>query len=894
MDVSTLLAVLADLAPAPRAAPLDIRSGTATAVHFPDLDPDTVKDPAAARLAALDALHRDERIMRQGWYTIRGNAMVDGRRRVVFLPLYQRPVRIQTGMLSQRIRPAGDIETTLGPTAPESPLNPIDPETLLELAVSTGLPVTAVTDTPPTDRDELVLVTGSVLFAARPAPMGVAPTLRDWGSRPGLDATALAAVYGLAPLEPERPERPTVRILPLDPDQTAAADHARRHPVTVISGAPGCGKSHTLAAIAQDAIAAGESVLMVTQSVHAADVLADLISRQPGPEPVLFGDSERRGAVLTELSGGAPAGHGDDALRQARASADRALQLVGRAESVARTALADEHLAATVRGSDTLWFNDFPGLLDMDVDLTVVARLLDRSLADGVGWINRLRAAHARRRLAAVVRGSGSADDLRHALTLAESHRAAARLTATGGTDLRDTWDILAEADERSREAAGHALAIEATSRRRRDRVALRAMSGLAAALRAGRSRRRTALAALDTTALLRALPLWIGTVTDVDDILPADPGMFDLVILDESSHIDQIRAAPALARGRRVVVAGDPRQLRFVSFVGDAAVADVLNEHAVTEHADLLDVRRRSLYDVACGASPAIRLGEHYRGVPHLIGFSSRSFYNGQVAPVTTHPRNDRHDAIDVHRVVDATVTDGVNTAELERMLALTESLIDAGESDIALITPFRAQADAIEAALLQTYTADLIARVGLRTGTVHAFQGSEAATVIAGLGVLDTDAVGRRRFVSDPHLFNVMITRARRRLHVVTSLLDPGGLIGDFLRYADHPPEAPPPGTVDAWVASVSEELRRADVPVRVGYPVGSWRLDLCVGDGDAAIGVTCGVHPDGVTEHLARQRVLRRAGWHLVDAFASRYGANPVPAALAILSALRSRST
>jgi hypothetical protein len=33
-----------------------------------------------------------------------------------------------------------------------------------------------------------------------------------------------------------------------------------------------------------------------------------------------------------------------------------------------------------------------------------------------------------------------------------------------------------------------------------------------------------------------RALPLWVGTLADVDDLLPPVPGLFDLVILDEAS----------------------------------------------------------------------------------------------------------------------------------------------------------------------------------------------------------------------------------------------------------------------------------------------------------------------------------------------------------------------
>ena len=96
-------------------------------------------------------------------------------------------------------------------------------------------------------------------------------------------------------------------------------------------------------------------------------------------------------------------------------------------------------------------------------------------------------------------------------------------------------------------------------------------MAALATALRSGRSARREQLSRLDDDKLTRALPLWVGTLADVDDLLPPVPGLFDLVILDEASSIDQPLAATALLRGRRAVIAGDPRQLRQVSFVADA-----------------------------------------------------------------------------------------------------------------------------------------------------------------------------------------------------------------------------------------------------------------------------------------------------------------------------------
>jgi hypothetical protein len=62
----------------------------------------------------------------------------------------------------------------------------------------------------------------------------------------------------------------------------------------------------------------------------------------------------------------------------------------------------------------------------------------------------------------------------------------------------------------------------------------------------------------------------------------------------------------------------------------------------------------------------------------------------------------------------------------------------------------------------------------------------------------------------------------------------------------------------------------------------------VDLCVGEGEAAYGTICGVHPDGVAAHIERQRALRNGGWRLVDAFPSRWGGDAARAALDLAAA------
>ncbi|MDN3239835.1 DEAD/DEAH box helicase [Glycomyces tritici] len=902
MSTARLLLALADLAPQPTQERLQ-RDHLGDQCAWGDLG--TVRD--GAELAKYDELHRDERLLRQGWGIVMGRTQIDGKTRRVQLPLVSRPVRLQTDPkrpFQQLVVPAGDIEVhnglegtelglrleaVFGPTGAEEP----EPDTawLAEAAAAAGFDAEAVQRVPTqSERDRLVVVPRAVVYIAPEVnPSSLATGLRDWAKRPGIEQTAFAAMHDPVDAEPEADPRPPQCPLPLSGEQTAAVVQARTAPVTVIAGAPGCGKSHTLAAIALDAIANGQSVLIAAQSVHAADVLAELLDRHPGPLPVHFGDSERRDRFLTRLGTGTAKGHKRREVERQQEAAAEAAEYAARVEAEIATWLDLESRRGRVQDLPLFLLDDFPGLRDADLD--EAERLLARSRRDD-GWWQRLRARLAAKRLRRIAGADGTTTAIARALKAARDQRDAARLAAAGGLRLAPLWSSLETADAEAAQAIGRSLHLETGSADRRNAAARKALAELGTALRSGgRPQRRERLASVDVAALLRAMPLWIGTVADVEDVLPARAGMFDLVILDEASHINQLRAAPVLARARRAVVAGDPRQLRFVSFASAAKTADVLAKHGIADRLGQLDIGKVSAYDLACGAGPVVELTEHHRSVPHLIGFSAAKFYHGRVEPITTHPRNHESDAISVHRVAAQSSQEGVVEAEVSRALELLAELVDAGATGLAVISPFRAQAEAIEAGILKRFDLETIRRHRMRAGTVHAFQGSEAETVVVALGVAEGDAAGRRRFAAGPNLFNVMVTRARAHLHVVTAVGDPDGLIGEFLRYADQAPRSPGNGdAVGKWTARLADALEGAEVPVRQAYPVGHWTLDLVVGDAEEAIGVVAEVHPEGPSAHVARHRALRRAGWRIEEAFPSAYGDDPSMAAIDLLAELR----
>ncbi|NKE59491.1 AAA family ATPase [Lentzea sp. PSKA42] len=846
-------------------------------------------------LAAFDALHQEDRLLRLGWAFLVGPAQIGGQRRRVCLPLVSRPVRLHHSMgLTYAFHVAGDagvfplIDDWTKSAEREAELAPTEvwiTETL-RLAGFENVPI--VHDDPQSlvSGQELVVAMGAGLHAGEPVVTTEHGTaLVDWAMKKGVEDTAFAALYG-AGTTPDDREEPISSALPLSHSQERAVEHARRARITVVGGPPGSGKTHTLAALALDAVAAGRSVLLASRTRNAADVLGAALRRAGGPVPVLFGDSELRQEMARELSDGLDATSKPDLVKELEKARRAAAAAVTRVERTAAQALNDEKLAAEARKHQALMAAHrtvAPKAFDAGVDFVQLHQLLEPR----TGFLSGLRTGWALNKARRLTGASeASPEDLAAAVEAAEQTAAAVRIGTSGGTTFGELRPLLAEQDAASRKATAAWLKEYSVSQR--GSGARRAVAALAKALRSGRAARRRGLAEIDSADLVAALPLWVGTLSDVEDILPPVAAMFDLVIIDEASHVDQPLAAPALLRGRSAVIGGDPRQLRHVSFVSDQAVQAAVDAEGTQDLRDRLDVPKVSLFDAAAATAGVHWLDEHHRCAPHLIGFAAAKFYDGKIALLTTHPAIADVDCIDTEHVGGERTSKGVNQTEVDAVLAHVRKRVAAGVRSIGVVTPFRAQADALEEALLGELTLDEITTGGVRVGTVHGVQGGEFDEVVISLAA---DAKpGAWRFVNDRNLLAVLTTRARRRVHVITSAPEPPGLIGEYLRHADiAPTETAGADPDDAWTARLAQELTTAGLTVRTGYPVGQWRVDLVVGEKEDAVAVETRPHPEGAQAHLARWRALTHAGWRVNDAFGSRFGHDPARAAVELAQEL-----
>ncbi len=859
----------------------------------------------ASHLAGLDALQPSDNILRLGWLWFSGKtASPDGKQRVYCFPAISIPVVLERGLRNRTVTPAGDpsiselisdpqlaanLEANAyfgngldGPDEAPVWLQPELQQWATSVASACGLTIaewTAPTLNPAHRNRQkgLAAITCTSLYVSNWEPVDSRRyQLLEWSRKPQIDTTAFAAAYNLTDtiVGGDAVSAEHIATRPLNQTQRAVLRSASRSPITTVSGPPGTGKTHTVAEIALAAIARGESVLVGANSTHAVDVLNDHFVNAAGPTPITFGGRNSynsRAQILSWLNSGIDS----QALSEAKRVRDGAVDdLANLRLLIGRTLVAEYQVGRML--SDPASRLDMEDRLDRAGDINDLRTLLDDYASSG-GVFGRLRrrTRHRELRQRLSLRGQSDTDEFGASIAQIENYLLARRILGEGGLTLVESFDQLAQRDDMLQAASSRWLEAAHRSGPASSAAGRQALSEIATAVSAGRATRRKVFASLDASALAEAAPLWLGVVRDIDDVLPDVPGLFDLVVLDEASQIDQPSAAGALLRAKRAVVCGDPKQLRHVSFVSDAEITTANISH-VANGGSSIDVRRNSVFDVASGAGNGFQLDEHYRCDPHLIDFSARRFYKHELFVATATPLNHDADHIDVIEIAGNRNKKRVNEPQIKAALDLIKTLIDDGVRGIGVITPFRDQADAMTEAVVKAYRADDIEDFGLSVGTVHAFQGAEHNVVIALLTLGPDDSAGSWRFVNKPNLFNVMVTRARRKMIVLNSAPNPPGLAGEYLRHAN--PLSRQQETVAhgrLWPVRVASALADTGLDFWPNYFVGKHRLDFALIKDGKPTALIVEPHPEGATAHADRELALRRLGWVPRDAFESRWG-------------------
>jgi very-short-patch-repair endonuclease len=395
------------------------------------------------------------------------------------------------------------------------------------------------------------------------------------------------------------------------------------------------------------------------------------------------------------------------------------------------------------------------------------------------------------------------------------------------------------------------------------------------------------------------ALPCWIMPHARISESLPAEFGMFDLVIVDEASQ-STLSALPALFRAKQILVVGDDKQVSPDNVGLDMIEANALAARHLSTQVPLFAAPMRqenSLYDLArvIFGADCFMLREHFRCAAPIIEFSKRQFYNNELSPLRLSKASERLDPV----LIDVLVRTGYRKGKTNPPEAdfIIEELkrIDTDPAFVGRSIGVTTLLGTEQAALIRKRISIELGipfeeKYNIRVGDPAVFQGDERDIMFLSMVAAHGSATALSG-LSFEQRFNVAASRARERMILVRSVTTEQLSPADQLRRAllDHfrsPFPADTASAADARTRCESGfEFDMFDALIERGYAldtqvrVGNHRIDIVVeGDEDRRLAVECDGDrwhgPDQWPADMQRQRTLERAGWRFWRCFASRF--------------------
>ena len=413
-------------------------------------------------------------------------------------------------------------------------------------------------------------------------------------------------------------------------------------------------------------------------------------------------------------------------------------------------------------------------------------------------------------------------------------------------------------------------------------------------------------------TALKHLMPCWMMGPQAVAQFLEPEHIEFDLLIIDEASQVRPEDALGALARAKQIVIVGDSKQMPPTDVF--RAIGASEDDEVEGENGEKIDVSGPalgldSILDLYQAQLPSEMLRWHYRSLhQQLIAFSNEYFYDGAliVPPSRWHENPDL--GIKRHFVENGRLQDRKNPAEAEQVVALIrEHVLERSHESLGVVAMNSDQQSIIQDLWEEACKSDEVleeAFSSFNEGTklfirnLENVQGDERDVIIISTNYAK-NAAGEmfQRFgpinkAGGQRRLNVLFTRAKKRIHLVTSLVhtdiqpsmsasDTGrGYFRKYLQFAEsgHLPDSGA-GAIkkspdSAFEVSVAQCINSLGFDLHYQVGVQGFFIDIGVlhPDGDRYL---CGIECDGAAYHShpiardrdgIRQEILERRGWNI----------------------------
>ncbi|MBV1952668.1 MAG: DUF3320 domain-containing protein [Cycloclasticus sp.] len=416
--------------------------------------------------------------------------------------------------------------------------------------------------------------------------------------------------------------------------------------------------------------------------------------------------------------------------------------------------------------------------------------------------------------------------------------------------------------------------------------------------------------------ALTSLTPCLLMSPLSIAQFLEADSSLFDLVVFDEASQITVWDAIGAIARGKNVIVVGDPKQMPPTSFFDRAASDDQ------EEDGDFDDLE--SILDEALAASVKLhRLTGHYRSRHEsLIAFSNHRYYKGDLV---TYPSAETKQSAVSFVKCDGLYQRGRGRTNPDEAKAIVQEVVrrlnneELNQFSIGVVTLNSEQQRLIDDLLdherrqnpdLERFFVD-DAEEPVFVKNLETVQGDQRDVILLSVGY-GPDAPGASTMSMNfgplnrkggERRLNVAITRATSEVLIFASF-DPSMIdltrtsaravrdLKHYLEFAERGPSALGEavlsvGGMDTYDSdleeAIAEAIRNKGWTVHTQIGVSKFRIDLGVVHPDHPGKYLAGIECDGATYHSSpsardrdrvRHAILENLGWSLVRIWSTDY--------------------
>jgi len=701
-------------------------------------------------------------------------------------------------------------------------------------------------------------------------------------------------------------------FLPLSQTQREIIQSTRSRPMTLVTGPPGTGKSHTITAVILDYIVSGRKVLFTSNTRKAVEVVVEKLEEMCGPFVIaLSGGRKQQNELSKKLEDLINPGTLDDAPTKEdleileekyREHLDKLQSLSNKLEQKLSDLTSWSLNQILLKKYLT---SDLEQPINQNQDTYKLFKKLEK--AKNKSAENIISKNLQRRLIISVARNLGidtvkiknleAAVEYLEALQNNDELSEGLQDVITKESTVSNLWKEVQETDNYLRQLAVNYL----TSRRKLELKSLlsnptntRQVADFRNALRrADNAAKKEILENVSSELLLDLFPCWASTDNFLSHILPLKPRMFHLSVIDEASYCRVDSAIPTLYRAKKALVVGDPNQLKPVMFLPGTLNNAAIAKSGIKKSSTVTYNFKRPLFDIVSenlDLSAKFMLDEHYRSEQEIIKFSSDKFYKSKLVLMTQKPRYQedigKEATLNNPMPMNVHYVDGFrkyrtapNEIEAIKAIEVAKSIINRNPDwTVGILTPFRSQADFGSSLLSKYFSNNELLKSKLLFDTAHQLQGDERDAIIISF-VLDKNfATNQLNWMQDETgVFNVSITRARKELHIVSSLQPtdlPKGLFKEFLEYAeDSLVPAPPSNEYDS---KFEEEvaIKLADIGIRIipQFEAAGYFIDLVARKNAMTLGIECDgpshFDKEGVrTERdLERHMRLSRAGWDL----------------------------